>query len=129
MLVLIASALGGEPAPTPVQATRARESAQREPAELRVHWAEVRIRSRPSIRESDYPAEAKGMPATRCLVTVHFNTKGDPTSAVASESCPEVFRASAQDLGMQFRIRPWRVEGAAVPIQFDIAFNYKPSED
>jgi hypothetical protein len=97
------------------------------PAIKRVHWSELVVKTRPVIRESDYPEAAKSLhlPDTRCVVRITVDAKGVPTS-VAPTNCPEVFRDAGVNVGMRYRFQPYEIGGTATSVFFDLTLNFKP---
>lgn len=91
-----------------------------------VHWNEVSVKVRASVRPSDYPdaASALRLPDTRCVVRIHIDERGTPYEVVP-RSCPEVFRVAAQNVAMRYRFYPVRVSGRAVRAAFDLTIHFK----
>lgn len=90
-----------------------------------VHWSEVIVKVRPQARASDYPeaARALGLPGARCTVRLRIDERGTPVE-VTAKSCPEVFRTSAESVGMRYRFYPLKVDGRAVQAAFDLTLNF-----
>lgn len=92
-----------------------------------VHWSEVAVRTRAQVRPEDYPRAAldMGLPDTRCVVRIEIDTRGVPT-AVVPKICPEVFRASAEDIGLRYRFYPLLGEDRRpIPAAFDLTLNFR----
>lgn len=91
-----------------------------------VHWNEVSVKVRASVRPSDYPdaASALKLPDTRCVVRIHIDERGTPYEVVP-RSCPEVFRGAAQNVALRYRFYPVRAGGKAVRAAFDLTIHFK----
>jgi outer membrane biosynthesis protein TonB len=97
------------------------------PQVKRVHWSELVVKTRPTIKEDDYPEAAKALhlPETRCVVRITVDEKGVPTS-VAPSSCPEIFQDAGVKVGMRYRFYPYKQDGKATSVYFDLTLNFKP---
>jgi hypothetical protein len=95
-----------------------------------VHWSEVQVKVPANVRADDYPeaASALNLPATRCVVRIHIDEKGVPSS-VEPKNCPEIFHSAAVKVGLRYRFYPLKENGKAVAAQFDLALNFKPASD
>ena len=93
-----------------------------------VHWSEVKIKTRASVRADDYPAAAAALnlPEQRCVVRININEKGLPESVVP-RTCPELFHQAAINVAMRYRFYPLKENGQAVKAAFDLALNFKPA--
>lgn len=91
-----------------------------------VHWSEAKVRVRAEVRPSDYPAAATALrlPDTRCVVRIQIDETGKPYEVVA-RACPEIFRASAEAIGMRYRFFPVREGARAVRAGFDLTLNFR----
>jgi hypothetical protein len=91
-----------------------------------VHWSEVAVKVRAQVRPSDYPAAASALdlPDARCVVRIEIDAKGVP-AAVRVKTCPEVFRAAAENVARRYRFYPLMVEGRAVSAAFDLTINFR----
>ncbi len=91
-----------------------------------VHWSEVAVKVRPTIRPSDYPegAAALNLADTRCVVRIHIDERGAPYEVVPT-ICPTVFRTAARDIALRYRFHPLREEGRAVRAVFDLTIHFR----
>ncbi|MDP2312969.1 MAG: energy transducer TonB, partial [Pseudomonadota bacterium] len=91
-----------------------------------VHWSEVEVKVRPSVRPSDYPeaAAALNIKDARCVVRIHIDERGVPYEVVP-KTCPTVFRDAAQDVAMRYRFYPLLNQGRPVRAAFDLTINFR----
>ncbi len=92
-----------------------------------VHWSEVAVKVRPAVRPSDYPdaATALNLPDTRCVVHIRIDARGYPDDVVV-KTCPEVFRAAAENLALRYRFHPLLgASGRPVRAGFDLSLNFR----
>jgi hypothetical protein len=100
-----------------------------EPPVKTVHWSEVKIKTRATVRPDDYPAAAVALnlPEQRCVVRITIDEQGVPVSATP-KACPDVFYEAATTVAMRFRFYPLEENGRATKGNFDLALNFKPPD-
>ena len=88
-----------------------------------MHWSEVRVKRRPEVR---YPRNAQSMNLgpVDCRVRIFIDARGRPYE-VKMESCPNIFRESAEQAAMKYRFYPMKVAGESVPCQFVLSIKYR----
>jgi hypothetical protein len=93
-----------------------------------VRFSEVEVKVRPTVRASDYPAEAVGqaLPDVRCAVRIFAGPDGVPYDARVSE-CPDGFASHARDIALRYRFYPVKIDRVATPVQFNIHVNFQGS--
>ncbi len=109
------------PTPAPLQDGVTSTAPVATAAEKTVHWSEVQVKTRVVPK---WPAGAPKEGEVRCIVRVHADERGVPTS-VERKNCPDPFFAAARDAAMQWRFYPMRP--APGPIMFDINLIFKAS--
>lgn len=88
-----------------------------------VDYDAVRVRSQVSP-EFPQAARALNLPGDTCVVRLDIDTRGRPTSAVAS-GCSEIFAEAAEEAALKWRFAPLFMDGHAIPARFSISFRFR----
>jgi len=88
-----------------------------------VDYDAVRVRSQVSP-EFPQAARALNLSGDTCLVRLDIDTRGRPTSAVAS-GCSEIFADAAEEAALKWRFAPLFMDGHPIPARFSISFRFR----